>query len=179
MPQEFQVLRCFSCETFQVDIVKKKNVKWECKLCRCKQSIKNVYKKSFAAKECRDLVGRLNIQRGNVNEYEDFQRLENSMQQQSEALNELSFNTACGTTMMTVQKDVQNVKEGENSLDTMTSSIAKATSPEIEYSTASSNNSIASYEDGLKDSEPIKTNRAAKVLKSKWSKYLVVDDEDE
>jgi hypothetical protein len=42
MPQEFQVLRCFSCETFQVDIVKKSNVKWQCKLCGEKQSIKSV-----------------------------------------------------------------------------------------------------------------------------------------
>ena len=38
MPQEFQVVRCFSCETFNVDIVKKDNSKWQCKLCGEKQS---------------------------------------------------------------------------------------------------------------------------------------------
>ena len=180
MPQEFQVLRCFSCEIFQVDIVKKKNVKWECKLCRCKQSIKNVYKKSFAAKECRDLVQRLNSQRGCKNECEDLERIENSMeQQQNEALNELSFNSACGSITMMAQKDVQNVKEGENSLDTMTSSTAKTTSQQILYSTVSTNSEIISYDDVLKGSELIKGNRIDKRSTSKWSKYLVVEDEDE
>ena len=38
MPQEFQVLRCCSCETFQVHQVKKV-LKWECKLCGQKQSV--------------------------------------------------------------------------------------------------------------------------------------------
>ena len=181
MPQEFQVLRCFSCETFQVDIVKKKNVKWECKLCRCKQSIKNVYKTSFAAKECRDLVQKLNIQRGNLNECEDFeslQRQEYSMQQQNEALNELSFNPTCGNIMMMVQNDKQNVKEGKNSPDTMTSSIAK-TSSETLYSTVACNKSISAFDGVLKDVEPIKNNTVERHTTSKWSKYLLVDDEDE
>ena len=43
MPQEFQVLQCYSCETFQVHQVKKA-LKWNCKLCGEKQSIKKVIK---------------------------------------------------------------------------------------------------------------------------------------
>ena len=66
MPQEFHVLRCCSCETFQVDIVKMKNVKWECKLCGLKQSIKDVYTKSSVAKECRVQVQMLNLRRGDM-----------------------------------------------------------------------------------------------------------------
>jgi len=63
MPQEFQVLRCASCETFQVNIVKMKNMKWECTLCRLKQSITRIYAKSFVAKDCRIQVQMLNSQR--------------------------------------------------------------------------------------------------------------------
>uniref|UniRef100_A0AAY4BQI9 MRN complex-interacting protein N-terminal domain-containing protein n=1 Tax=Denticeps clupeoides TaxID=299321 RepID=A0AAY4BQI9_9TELE len=37
MVQEFHVLRCFSCETFQVQQVKKSK-KWSCKMCGEKQS---------------------------------------------------------------------------------------------------------------------------------------------
>ena len=42
MPQEFQVLRCFKCETFQVSQVKK-SPKWVCKICQEKQTTKHVY----------------------------------------------------------------------------------------------------------------------------------------
>ena len=50
MPQKFQILRCFSCETFNVDILKKNNLKWQCKMCGENQSIKNVYGTSDTAK---------------------------------------------------------------------------------------------------------------------------------
>ena len=36
---QFQVLRCFKCQTFNTDIVKKDNTKWTCKLCQEKQSV--------------------------------------------------------------------------------------------------------------------------------------------
>lgn len=42
MPQEFHVLQCYSCFTFQVHQVKKSSNKWNCKLCGEKQSIKKV-----------------------------------------------------------------------------------------------------------------------------------------
>ena len=171
MPQEFQVLRCFSCETFQVDIVKKKNVKWECKLCRFKQSIKHVYTKSFAAKECRALVQSLNLQRGNLDEYEDANRKENSMQQQTEILNEISFNP------MMVENDKQNLEEGNHSLDTMTSPNVKTS--RILFSTLKSNNGVAAYDDGLKVLKSTEDNIEPRRTISKWSKYLVIDEEDE
>lgn len=41
MPQEFQVLQCYSCNTFQVHQVKK-TTKWACKMCGEKQSLKKV-----------------------------------------------------------------------------------------------------------------------------------------
>jgi len=64
MPQNFQILRCFSCETFNVDIVKKTNKKWQCKMCGENQSIKHVYGSSESSKECREIVQQLNQQRG-------------------------------------------------------------------------------------------------------------------
>ena len=64
MPQKFQILRCFSCETFNVDIVKKTNLKWQCKMCGENQSIKNVYGTSDTAKECREIAQQLNQRRG-------------------------------------------------------------------------------------------------------------------
>lgn len=64
MGQEFQILCCFSCHTFQVDIVKKQNVKWQCKLCGEKQSVKRVFGVASSAKECREMVQDLNRQRG-------------------------------------------------------------------------------------------------------------------
>ena len=41
MPQEFHVLQCYKCDTFQVHQVKK-STKWNCKLCVEKQSTKKV-----------------------------------------------------------------------------------------------------------------------------------------
>eukprot|EP00092_Neocalanus_flemingeri_P015187 GFUD01016404.1.p1 GENE.GFUD01016404.1~~GFUD01016404.1.p1 ORF type:complete len:218 (+),score=72.85 GFUD01016404.1:50-703(+) len=61
MPQEFQVLRCFKCETFQVSQVKKAT-KWVCKICQEKQSTKQVYSRGSGA-ECRKVVQELNWKR--------------------------------------------------------------------------------------------------------------------
>lgn len=41
MPQVFRVVRCFSCEAFQVDQKKKVN-KFVCKVCNSKQSVRKV-----------------------------------------------------------------------------------------------------------------------------------------
>ncbi|XP_069105847.1 uncharacterized protein [Argopecten irradians] len=64
MPQEFQVLRCYQCSTFQVHQVKKAN-KWSCKMCGEKQSIIKVFGRGAAA-DCRHHVQRLNTLRGEV-----------------------------------------------------------------------------------------------------------------
>ncbi|KRT81704.1 hypothetical protein AMK59_5666 [Oryctes borbonicus] len=61
MPQELHVVRCYNCEAFQVDIVKKVP-KWICKICGEKQSLKKVYAKG-TGKECREFVKDLNEQR--------------------------------------------------------------------------------------------------------------------
>ncbi len=78
MPQEYQVLRCYNCETFQVDIVKKNNSKWQCKMCGEKQSTKKVFGTSSSGKECRELAQELNIRRGELLE----QKLDRELEQQ-------------------------------------------------------------------------------------------------
>ncbi|XP_062621931.1 MRN complex-interacting protein-like [Saccostrea cucullata] len=62
MPQEFHVLQCYSCSTFQVHQVKKSSNKWNCKLCGEKQSIKKVFGRGSGA-DCRQHVQRLNTLR--------------------------------------------------------------------------------------------------------------------
>lgn len=62
MPQELHVLRCYSCQTFQVQIVKKVP-KWQCKVCNEKQSVLKVYAKG-SGKDCRQYVQDLNMQQG-------------------------------------------------------------------------------------------------------------------
>lgn len=47
---EFNILKCFECETFQVDQVKKAK-KWTCKVCNAKQSIKKIYFTSGAGRK--------------------------------------------------------------------------------------------------------------------------------
>ncbi|XP_049950403.1 uncharacterized protein LOC126457821 isoform X1 [Schistocerca serialis cubense] len=58
MSQELHVLQCYSCETFQVHIVKKSK-KWDCKICGERQSIKKVFGRG-SGKDCRAHVQRLN-----------------------------------------------------------------------------------------------------------------------
>ena len=82
MPQEFQILRCFSCETFQVDIVKKKNDKWQCKLCGEKQSNKRIYGRAWSAKECREQVQKLNEMRGQITDDKAYASLQTKMQEE-------------------------------------------------------------------------------------------------
>lgn len=61
MPQELHVLRCYSCQAFQVHTVKKSR-KWDCKMCGEKQSVKKVYGRG-SGKDCRLHVQRLNEMR--------------------------------------------------------------------------------------------------------------------
>ncbi|XP_045183042.2 MRN complex-interacting protein-like isoform X2 [Mercenaria mercenaria] len=74
MPQEFQVLQCYSCQTFQVHQVKKAT-KWTCKMCGEKQSLKKVFGRGSGA-ECRQHVQRLNTLRAEL----DYQSSSTSIQ---------------------------------------------------------------------------------------------------
>jgi len=62
MVQEFNVLRCYSCQTFQVDQVKKSSNKWSCKVCHEKQSVKEIYFRG-TGKDCRINCQQLNMKR--------------------------------------------------------------------------------------------------------------------
>lgn len=64
MPQEFHVLQCHKCQTFQVHQVKKTN-KWNCKLCGEKESVIKVFGRGSGA-DCRHHVQRLNQLRGDI-----------------------------------------------------------------------------------------------------------------
>ncbi|XP_039509688.1 MRN complex-interacting protein isoform X2 [Pimephales promelas] len=64
MVQEFHVLRCFSCQTFQVQQVKKSK-RWVCKVCGEKQSLKKEFGRG-AAVDCRRHVQKLNALRGRL-----------------------------------------------------------------------------------------------------------------
>ncbi|KAK3749581.1 hypothetical protein QZH41_019716 [Actinostola sp. cb2023] len=65
MVQEFNVLRCFACKTFQVHLVKKAK-QWACKVCGEKQSLKKIHGQGNAP-DCRKHVQKLNRMQG---EYE-------------------------------------------------------------------------------------------------------------
>ncbi|KAL2077652.1 hypothetical protein ACEWY4_027156 [Coilia grayii] len=69
MVQEFHVLRCFACETFQVQQVKKAK-KWNCKMCGEKQSVIKEYGRGTGA-DCRRHVQKLNGLRGQLLEEEN------------------------------------------------------------------------------------------------------------
>ncbi|KAK9813611.1 hypothetical protein WJX73_010551 [Symbiochloris irregularis] len=66
MPQ-YQAVRCYSCETFQVQQIKKVD-KFNCSLCGEKQSVKLVYATNPKASEVRAVVRQLNSERGKVAE---------------------------------------------------------------------------------------------------------------
>ncbi|KAL0974295.1 hypothetical protein UPYG_G00218430 [Umbra pygmaea] len=68
MVQEFHVLRCYSCQTFQVLQVKKSN-KWSCKMCGEKQSVIKEFGRGSGV-DCRRHVQKLNARRGAVLEQE-------------------------------------------------------------------------------------------------------------
>ncbi|XP_044060970.1 MRN complex-interacting protein isoform X2 [Siniperca chuatsi] len=69
MVQEFHVLQCFSCQSFQVQQVKKVN-RWSCKLCGEKQSLLKEFGRGSAA-DCRRHVQKLNAVRGAMMEEQE------------------------------------------------------------------------------------------------------------
>ncbi|XP_028329401.1 MRN complex-interacting protein [Gouania willdenowi] len=62
MSQVFHCVRCFRCDSFQVQQVKKVN-KWSCKMCGIKQSLLKEYGRGSGA-DCRRQVQKLNAMRG-------------------------------------------------------------------------------------------------------------------
>ncbi|XP_010752975.1 MRN complex-interacting protein isoform X1 [Larimichthys crocea] len=62
MVQEFHVVRCFSCQSFQVQQVKKVS-RWTCKVCGHKQSLLKEFGRGSGA-DCRRHVQKLNAMRG-------------------------------------------------------------------------------------------------------------------
>ncbi|ESO11680.1 hypothetical protein HELRODRAFT_166695 [Helobdella robusta] len=64
MASVFNVLRCYKCETFQVQ-QQKKTGRWSCKVCEEKQSVKQIYG-SGAGYECRMHVQKLNKLKGEI-----------------------------------------------------------------------------------------------------------------
>nr|XP_057913726.1 MRN complex-interacting protein [Doryrhamphus excisus] len=83
MSQEFHVVKCFSCLSFQVQQVKKVK-KWTCKLCGEKQSLLKEFGRGSGA-DCRRHVQKMNAMRGAMLEESDTQSLWN---QEDEAGNE-------------------------------------------------------------------------------------------
>jgi len=78
MVQEFHVVRCFSCQTFQTQQVKKVN-KFVCKLCGSKQSVRKEYGRGNG-KDCRMHVQKLNVLRGEIEVKED-ENLESKLEE--------------------------------------------------------------------------------------------------
>ncbi|XP_067375102.1 MRN complex-interacting protein [Channa argus] len=64
MVQEFHVVRCFKCQIFQVQQVKKAT-RWSCKLCGEKQSLLKEFGRGSGA-DCRRHVQKLNAMRGAI-----------------------------------------------------------------------------------------------------------------
>ncbi|KAM4732514.1 MRN complex-interacting protein [Anableps anableps] len=69
MVQDFHVVRCFRCQSFQVQQVKKVK-KWSCKLCGEKQSLLKEFGRGSGA-DCRRHVQKLNAMRGAVMERQE------------------------------------------------------------------------------------------------------------
>ncbi|CAD5119464.1 DgyrCDS8070 [Dimorphilus gyrociliatus] len=78
MPQCFHVVKCYSCWTYQVQIVKKVK-KFQCKMCGEKQSVKLVIFEG-SAKDCRHIAQDKNLKKG--------QLFEELAQKSSESSNE-------------------------------------------------------------------------------------------
>jgi len=79
MAQEFVVLKCSSCQIYQVQ-QSKKATKWSCKVCNHKQSIKQFFGRG-SAKQCRECVQQLNAKHlsGNGNNHYDDQDIDSTI----------------------------------------------------------------------------------------------------
>ncbi|KAM9741512.1 MRN complex-interacting protein isoform 1-T2 [Menidia menidia] len=82
MGQEFHVVRCFSCQSFQVQQVKKTS-RWSCKLCGQKQSLLKEFGRGPAV-DCRRHVQKLNAMRGSMMDQQDHGLLRETLDQEEE-----------------------------------------------------------------------------------------------
>ncbi|KYN31349.1 UPF0544 protein C5orf45 like protein [Trachymyrmex septentrionalis] len=96
MPQDMNVLRCYSCKMYQVHIVKKAR-KWQCKLCNAKQSIQKVYFQG-CGKDCRLHVQHLNYLKTNDISF---------------SLSQENSNDDCNTTNTVQELDIDKSVESE------------------------------------------------------------------
>ncbi|GIL69451.1 hypothetical protein Vretimale_13561 [Volvox reticuliferus] len=99
MPQQFQAVKCYKCNTFQVQQVKKLQ-KFSCAICGEKQTIQHIYAISNAAKDIRLHVQRLNLGAAADHEVEEqapLQRVDQvqDYEQRPEAPSGIQVDTAC------------------------------------------------------------------------------------
>eukprot|EP00177_Eucheuma_denticulatum_P004640 GFKZ01008443.1.p1 GENE.GFKZ01008443.1~~GFKZ01008443.1.p1 ORF type:complete len:288 (-),score=35.67 GFKZ01008443.1:82-945(-) len=72
--QEFYAVQCFQCKQFQV-AQKRKDRKFNCKICGNKQSVRKIAARSHKAADVRKFVQQLNLRRGQAAEqYDDVRR---------------------------------------------------------------------------------------------------------
>ncbi|XP_046394182.1 MRN complex-interacting protein [Ischnura elegans] len=150
MAQTFQALKCFKCQTFQVQIKKKSN-RWSCKLCGEKQSFMQIYGEG-SSKDCRIHVQRLNSLRA---AQEAAVRAEQEDANDSE---DIEANSSLECT------------EGDASGNA--SSTSKSTSKWSSYLENDAENSESDSEEE-ESYEPVNTHsRNRTKLSSKWADYL-------
>ncbi|XP_057379198.1 MRN complex-interacting protein-like [Daphnia carinata] len=89
MPQDFCVHKCYSCNMYQVHVVKKNSNKWTCKMCGEKQSVNKVFGQG-SAKDCREHVQRLNLLKGMSAEPAERETNEQGNQNRKRKLHSLS-----------------------------------------------------------------------------------------
>ena len=112
--QQFQILRCHSCETFQVFIIKTKNVKWQCKLCNMKQSVKHAYNTSSSAQECRVQVQKLNNMRRILSDLECDKIMVHQEQEQQPVIQQRTDEEAQSSSSSYIhQKSLGNMNEAD------------------------------------------------------------------
>jgi predicted RNA-binding Zn-ribbon protein involved in translation (DUF1610 family) len=66
MPEHI-VVRCYSCQSFQAQQLRKTN-DFVCKMCGAKQSVRKIYARSFKAADIRPIVQEYNMKRGEIEE---------------------------------------------------------------------------------------------------------------
>ncbi|XP_011873163.1 PREDICTED: UPF0544 protein C5orf45 homolog [Vollenhovia emeryi] len=117
MPQEMNVLCCYSCKMYQVHIVKKAR-KWQCKLCNAKQSVKQIYFQG-SGKDCRLHVQHLNYLKTTDTSFFLPPEQENSYNDATSAAEELDIDQPIENKQA---KDLDSPKKESSSSDTEDSS---------------------------------------------------------
>jgi predicted RNA-binding Zn-ribbon protein involved in translation (DUF1610 family) len=96
MVVEYIAVRCFSCNIFQVQQQKKKNV-FQCRVCGTKQSVRKVYARAYKAADIRPLVQEYNLKSGEQQEREtQLRKIELEKRIQQEIINDKFDVSFCG-----------------------------------------------------------------------------------